>query len=126
MGNAPSYSFNRARAERDALRLLCSDHISPDARVRLSGLLEVSNFKDELHQVVFQEIARLGLVPARRMRELLPGRVTLQGFPDFELKEFLARDGTEDNIDKLFESLLDLTEAGEPGGQNQKALGQSA
>lgn len=121
MGEAPSY---RAFRERDALRLLCSDLISPDTRVQLAGLLDERVFGDHLNRVLYEEIVGAGPINARRLRELLPGRLTLRGFPDFELKDFLARNGTEDDIDKLFESLLDLTE--EPPDEGRKALGQSA
>ena len=124
MGKAPSYMKIHEHAERDALRLLCSDLIAPDTRQRLAGLLNERAFQSELNKVVYEEIAGIGPVSPRRLRELLPGRVTLRGFPDFELKEFLAQNGTEDDIDKLFESLLDLTE--EPETQGPKALGQSA
>jgi hypothetical protein len=121
MVEVPSYRFSR---ERDALRLLCSDLISPETRVQLAGLLNDRSFGDELNRVVYGEIVGVGPVPARRLRELLPGRVTLRGFPDFELKDFLKHEGAEDDIDKLFESLLGLTE--EPPDEGRKALGQSA
>ena len=114
----------RERAERDTLRLLCSDLIAPDTRVRLAGLLSERAFESELNKVAYEEIVGIGPVSPRCLRELLPGRVTLRGFPDFALNEFLAQNGTEDDIDKLFESLLDLTE--ELKNQSPKALGQSA
>jgi hypothetical protein len=117
-------SSYRVSRERDALQLLCSDLISPETRVQLAGLLNERAFLDTLNRTVYEEIAGVGPVPARRLRELLPGRVTLRGFPDFELKDFLKRNGAEDDIDKLFESLLDLTE--EPPDEGRKALGQSA
>jgi hypothetical protein len=121
MVEVPSYRVSR---ERDTLRLLCSDLISPETRARLAGLLNGCAFLDPLNRVVFEEIVGVGSVSARRMRELLPGRVTLRGFPDFELKDFLKHNGVEDDIDKLFESLLDLSE--EPTDEGRKALGQSA
>lgn len=121
MEEAPSY---RAARERKALRLLCSDLIAPETRVRLAGLLNERSFADDLNRVVYGEIVGVGLVSTRRLRELLPGRVTLRGFPDFELKEFLAHNGADDDIDKLFDSLLDLAE--EPPEAGKKALGQSA
>jgi len=119
-----SYKQVHEHAERDALRLLCSDLIAPDTRLRLAGLLTGTAFESELNKAVYEEIVGVGPVSPRRLRELLPGRVTLRGFPDFELKEFIGRTGTEDDIDKLFESLLDLIEA--PEDQSHKALGQSA
>ena len=124
MAKAVSYGDFHARAEQDALRLLCSDLISPETRVQLAGLLSSRSFANELNKLLYEEIVAIGPVSPRRLRELLPGRVTLHGFPDFDLKEFLAANGAEDDIDKLFESLLDLAE--EPENDNRKALGQSA
>jgi hypothetical protein len=124
MEKAPSYRGTHEQFERDALRLLCSDLISPATRAQLAGMLKACAFGNELNRVVFEEIVKVDSVPARRLRELLPGRVTLHGFPDFELKEFLGPSGAEDDIDKLFESLLELAE--EPPADNKKALGQSA
>jgi hypothetical protein len=121
---ASSYKGVREQIERDALRLLCSDLISPETRVQLAGMLNERSFTNDLNRVVYEEIVGVGPLAARRMRGLLPGRVTLRGFPDFELKEFLGRSGTEDDIDKLFEELLELTE--EPPAENRKVLGQSA
>lgn len=93
--------------------------------MRLAELLENCEFRNELNGAVYEEIAAIGPVSTRRLRELLPGRVTLRGFPDFELKEFLGNGAAEDDIDKLFGRLLDLTE--EPhSNENHKALGQSA
>ena len=81
-------------------------------------------FVDGLNQAVYESIVSVGAVPARRLRELLPGRVTNLGFPDFELKEYLGQSGATDDIDKLFEHLLELTD-GYPE-EGRKAMGQSA
>ena len=124
MGKAASYKAARERLERDALRLLCSGLISPATRAQLAGLVNERAFGDELNRVVYEEIVGAGPVAPRRLRELLPGRITLRGFPDFDLQEFLGRSAAEDDIDKLFESLLDLAEG--PVDQHKKALGQSA
>ncbi|HEY2458613.1 MAG TPA: hypothetical protein VGI13_15020 [Candidatus Acidoferrum sp.] len=97
--------------ERDTLRLLCSNLIRPITRVELSGLLDPSLFDDPLHRTVLEEIAALGPVPPARLRELLPARITNRGFPDFNLNEFLGRDqATEDEIEKLFRSVLQMIE----------------
>lgn len=125
MGTAASYKDRREQSEHDALRLLCSDRIAPDTRMRLAGLLENRAFVNDLNGAVYEEIAAIGPVSTRRLRELLPGRVTLRGFPDFELKEFLGNSAAEDDIDKLFDRLLDLTEEPLPN-ETRKALGQSA
>lgn len=118
------HKATRELFERDAMRLLCSDLIEPETRERLAGLLKTYPFSDSLNDAVFESIVSVGAVPARRLRELLPGRVTNLGFPDFELKEYLGQSGATDDIDKLFDHLLDLTE--EYPEDNRKAMGQSA
>jgi hypothetical protein len=125
MGMVPSHRAAREQYERDALRLLCSDLIQPETREQLAQLLTEYVFADGLNHAVYEAVVGIGAVSARRLKELLPGRLTNLGFPDFELKDFLGRSGgTEDDIDKLFESLLELTEVQpEKGG---RALGQSA
>jgi len=81
-------------------------------------------FADDLNYAVYEAILSVGAVRARRLRELLPGRVTNLGFPDFELKEYLGPTGATDDIDKLFERLLALTESYPQ--ETKKAMGQSA
>jgi hypothetical protein len=95
--------------ERQALRLLCSNLIRPLTRIELCNLLHTSLFQDTLHKVVFEEIRSAGPVPAARLREALPGRVTNRGFPDFELMAFLGQDvASEQEIEYLFMSVLRL------------------
>jgi hypothetical protein len=124
METVPSGRVARGPLERDALRLLCSDLIAPNTRMQLAGMVNERSFGEELNGVVYAEIVAVGPVSARRLRELLPGRVTLRGFPDFELKEFLGPRGADEDVDKLFESLLALTE--EVRVESNKALGHSA
>ena len=95
--------------ERQALRLLCSNLIRPQTRVELCNLLDSSLFQDTLHRTAFEEICATGPVPAARLRETLPRRMTNRGFPDFELKEFLGKDAvSEQEIEHLFMSVLRL------------------
>jgi len=124
MGMTASYGSSRAQLERDTLRLLCSELIEPETRVRLTGMLVSEMFAEDLNRTVYEEIARAGAVSTRRMKEWLPGRVTLRGFPDFELSELLGKNGAAEDIDKLFENLLELME--QAPRSNSKALGQSA
>jgi hypothetical protein len=124
MAGANSYKATRQQFERDAVRLLCSELIEPETRMRLAGLLGNYVFADPLNHAVYESIVGVGVVPVKRLKELLPGRVTNLGFPDFELKEYLGQNGETDDIDKLFESLLGLTE--ESPQENRKAMGQSA
>jgi len=119
-----SNGSSREHLERDALRLLCSELIEPETRVGLTGMLQAELFTGDLNRVVYEEILRAGPVSTRRLKEWLPGRVTLRGFPDFELSDVLGKNGTDEDVDKLFESLLELTEQGPQ--IKKKALGQSA
>src|SRR5207249_6652636 len=60
-------------------------------------------------------IRELGSIDSRRLRELLPARVTNRGFPDFDLNEFLApHEVGEKEIDQLFESALQLLDLSHP------------
>ena len=97
------------RQERQALRLLCSNLIRATTRVELCNLLDSSLLEDELHRVTFEEIRAAGSVPAKRLREELPGRITNRGFPDFELLEFLGKDlASVGEVEQLFMSVLRL------------------
>lgn len=120
----PSHRATREEFERDAMRLLCSDLVEPETRMRLAGLLKQYEFADLVNEAMYESIVSVGEVPARRLRELLPGRVTNLGFPDFELKDYLGQNGATDDVDRLFESLLALTDP--PPQENRKAMGQSA
>jgi hypothetical protein len=127
MGMAPSYGSSREQLARDTLRLLCSELIEPETRLRLAGTLRPGMFADMLHRTVYEEIAGAGSVSAKRLKEWLPGRVTVRGFADFELTDLLGKNSAEEDIDKLFESLLELTELNEQlPPVEKKALGQSA
>jgi hypothetical protein len=124
MATINSHRATREQFEQDALRLLSSELLPPGSRMRLAELLRRYVFSDDLNHAVYESILGIGPVPARRLRELLPGRVTNLGFPDFELKDFLGHNGETDDIDKLFDSLLELTES--YPAENRKAMGQSA
>jgi len=101
--------------ERDTLRLLCSVLLKGGTRQELCRLLEPDLFRDSLQRVLFEEIRALGAVESKRLRELLPARVTNRGFPDFDLHEFLSpHQATEEDIEKLFESALHLLDLSHP------------
>jgi hypothetical protein len=101
------------------LRLLCSVLIKPGTRVEFCQMIEPTVFVDLLQRVVFEEVKSLGAVESRRLRELLPARVTLQGFPEFDLPEFLGPGGvTEQEIEKLFESVFRLVQLSDPAEES--------
>ena len=102
--------------ERNTLRFLCSVLIKNGTRAEICNLLDPAVFEDPLQRVVFEEIRDLGSISSRRLRELLPERVTNRGFPDFDLKELLApHKVSEKEIAQLFESALHLLDRSHPG-----------
>jgi hypothetical protein len=101
--------------QKNTLRFLCSVLIKSGTRVEICKLLDPSIFDDPLQRVVFEEIREMGSIDSRRLRELLPARVTNRGFPDFDLHELLAPyEVTEKEIDHLFESVLQLLDLSHP------------
>ena len=97
--------------ERKTLRLLCSVLLKPVTRVELAGLLDAELFTEALNRAVFEEIATIGVVSSAKLRELLPTRITNRGFPDFDLKEFLAPEmASEAEIETMFKSVLKMIE----------------
>jgi hypothetical protein len=105
----------RLALQKNTLRFLCSVLIKSGTRVEICKLLDPSVFDDALQRTVFEEIRQLGSIDSRRLRALLPARVTNRGFPDFDLKEFLApHEVSEKEIDQLFESVLQLLDLSHP------------
>jgi hypothetical protein len=108
----PNEAECNEQIERNTLRLLCSDLLQPATRVELLELLDEELFTDELHRVTYEEMRAMGAVAPRRLRELLPARITNRGFPDFDWKEFLgAQLATEKEIEELYASVLRMIEA---------------
>jgi hypothetical protein len=61
----------------------------------------------------------LGAVESRRLRELLPARMTNRGFPDFDLHHFLApHQVSEAEIENIFESVLQLLDQSHPDDEH--------
>ena len=112
-------SESRTLLERYTLRFLCSVLIKGGTRGEICRLLDPGVFQDPLRRVVFEEIRELGAIDSRRLRELLPARVTNRGFPDFDLKSFLApQEVSEKEIDQLFESALQLLDLSHPSEES--------
>ncbi len=105
----------RPQLERNTLRFLCSVLIKGGTRGEICKLLDPTVFQDPLRRVVFEEIRNLGPIDSRHLRQLLPARVTNRGFPDFDLRAFLApHEASEKDIDELFESALELLDISHP------------
>jgi hypothetical protein len=74
--------------ERNTLRLLCAECLNTEQRNALCQRLRAELFLDPIHRVLFEEICALSAADARRLRELLAGRLTNRGFPDADLETF--------------------------------------
>jgi hypothetical protein len=112
---------SRTSLETNTLRFLCSVLIQGGTRGEICRLLDPNVFQDPLRRVVFEEIRQLGSIDSRRLRELLPARVTNRGFPDFDLHTFLApQEVSENDVDQLFESALQLLDLSHPGEEHLK------
>jgi hypothetical protein len=108
-------SNEQSELQRNTLRLLCSVLIKSGTRLEICHLLDPMVFQDPLQRVIFEEIRELGTIESRRLRQLLPARVTNRGFPEFDLHEFLApHEASEQDIDELFESALQLLDLSHP------------
>jgi hypothetical protein len=108
-------SHARFQLQKNTLRFLCSVLIKSGTRAEICKLLDPGVFEEPLQRVVFEEIRALGSIDSRRLRELLPARVTNRGFPDFDLDELLApREASGKEIDQLFESALQLLDLSNP------------
>ncbi len=105
----------RFQLQRNTLRFLCSVLIKSGTRGEICKLLDPGVFDDPLQRVVFEEIRELGSIDSRRLRALLPARVTNRGFPDFDLNDFLApHEVSEREIDQLFDNVLRLLDLSHP------------
>lgn len=79
----------RAARELAVLRLLCAANLSPEVREKLVAQIEAALFREPSHRIVYEEICALRRLPADRLRELLPARVTNRGLPDFDYDSLL-------------------------------------
>jgi hypothetical protein len=108
-------SQDKVQLEWNTIRLLCSVLIKSGTRVEICRLLDPGVFHDPLQRVLFEEIRELGAIESRPLRQLLPARVMKRGFPEFDLRKFLApQQATEEDIEKLFESALQLLDRSHP------------
>jgi hypothetical protein len=77
--------------ERRNIQLLCSAKLSAEERTEVCQKWKAEQFVDQTHRVIFEEIVNLGTVTTRQLRELLPARVTNQGFPDVDIDEYFEK-----------------------------------
>jgi hypothetical protein len=105
-GNKPN-----PQLERDTLRFLCSILIQPTTRMELVHLLDVSQFEDDIHRVIFEEIRAAGPISSRTLREVLPGKIVNRGFAEFDLRQFLGEsNASEHEVEELYISVLEMIE----------------
>jgi hypothetical protein len=115
-----SKSTDHHEMERNTLRLLCSVILKPPTRHQICRMLDSEVFQDPLYRVVFEEISALGTLESRRLRQVLPARVTNRGFPQFDLPQLLAPyEVNETEMEQLFQSAFYLLDKSHPDEEPQ-------
>ncbi|MGH9743860.1 MAG: hypothetical protein ACRD51_16060 [Candidatus Acidiferrum sp.] len=109
----PPTLHDREQLERNALRLLCSLHVTPGTRFEICRVLHSDNFLDSLRRTVFEEIQAAGSITSKQLRAWLPARMLSRGFPGFYLDKLLVPMlVSEAEIEYLFECTLCLLRLG--------------
>ncbi len=82
-------------AERDVLRAMCQG--TEGGPVWDDGLRHLSSyrFRDATHQVVFDVLRRIGSGHPEIVRQHLPRRLALAGFPDLDAQVFFEPHGLD-------------------------------
>ena len=84
------------RIERRLLHFLCGGRGGTQLREEMISRLRTYAFRSVEHQVLFDCLQAMPLDRPELVRELLPARVVLAGFPDFDLEPFFEAGGLND------------------------------
>lgn len=76
--------------EKLVLRVLCLGTAQGPVKKQLSSMLRHYRWRSALHQVLFRAITDIPSDNPEILRQLLPARLTVMGFPDVEWDEFIA------------------------------------
>ncbi|HKV25611.1 MAG TPA: hypothetical protein VJN93_13540 [Candidatus Acidoferrum sp.] len=116
---------NRDLLECDTLRLLCCPSVKAGTRLEICRLLQPEDFRDPFRRALFEEIVAAGNINARRLRALLPSRLSSRGFSAAELDRLCPQKSvTAPEMEQLFQSalyLLKLEGANHPGPFSSEA-----
>ena len=83
-------SKDRLAAELGILQAMCLEPSASPLRVLCSTRLADYAFADVVHQAVFDALRETGNADPELLREQLPARLTLKGFPDVDYEPFLS------------------------------------
>ncbi len=81
--------------ERTVLRALCQGAEGGEVWKDGIELLQGYRFRDVTHQMVFEALQQIGTGRAEVIREQLPRRLALAGFPDLNLRELFEPHGLD-------------------------------
>ncbi len=96
------------RIERGLLQLLCWHEGGGQLREEMISRLRGYAFRRVEHQVLFDCLRTMPLDRPELVRELLPARLVLAGFPDFELAPFFeAGEVSEREARKMCRELVE-------------------
>ncbi len=81
--------------ERTVLRTLCQGAEGGEVWKDGMQLLQGYRFRDVTHQMVFEALQQIGTGRPEVIREQLPRRLALAGFPDLNLRELFEPHGLD-------------------------------
>ena len=97
---------HQIEAERLLLAALCQQTLEHAAREEVLLRLSHRKFAHAEHQLVFWALSQLPARDPSTIRELLATRLTLMGFPDFDIDHFFSTPpSSERDISALLERL---------------------
>jgi hypothetical protein len=73
--------------ERDVLRVLCQGHLPGPAVARVRTSLAGYQWHEPLHQIIFGALLSIPFSDPNIIRDLLPARLVMRGFPDVKFEE---------------------------------------
>jgi hypothetical protein len=96
-----------AEKERRVLRALCQGTLEGSVRASARALLAGYQWREPLHQVIFEAVLSIPGDSPELIRSELPGRMTRHGFPDFDLDDlFHPQDLSKDEVEGLMRELV--------------------
>lgn len=71
------------------LRAMCQGHLRGPAATRIRASLIGYKWREPIHQVIFGALLSIPFTDPKIIRDLLPARLTLRGFPDVKFGDLL-------------------------------------
>ena len=109
--DSPAPSPQTLAREQQVLQAMCTSPADTGMRELGLMLLPDYSFQKTSHQMVFNALQEIPTGDPAKIRALLPGRLTRQGFPDLDCGPFLApTEFSPEEIKEQMKSLAGLTD----------------